>query len=125
MRQYIVIIPAIALIAAVEVGWRPYQNTKVPRTQSESLTATLNHNDGIGSFATREHLVYVSQKVDCDQFYPLPNGYENWSNCKQAGGTACGGPDQCACDSTQRLITFKCDQGTYHQCYGETGNGCQ
>jgi hypothetical protein len=65
------------------------------------------------------------QKKDCDEYYPLPSDYPNWTNCKKVGGSACGGPQQCACDESQRLVTFKCDQGTYQQCYGEKGDGCK
>jgi hypothetical protein len=67
----------------------------------------------------------AQQRRDCDQYYPLPDNYQNWSNCKNIGQSACGGPEQCACDESQRLVTFKCDQGTYNQCYGERGNGCR
>jgi len=67
----------------------------------------------------------LQQKPDCDQYYPLPSDYPNWTNCKNIGQSGCGGPQQCACDESQRLVTFKCDQGTYHQCYGEKGNGCR
>lgn len=66
-----------------------------------------------------------SDKRDCDQVYPLPDNYQNWTNCKKdGGGSGCGGPEQCACLESQRLITFTCDQGSYHQCFGEQGNGC-
>ena len=75
-----------------------------------------------------EHSLFrsVSDKPDCDETYPLPDNYQNWKNCKKdGGGSACGGPQQCACLESQRLITFTCDQGSYHQCYGEQGNGCR
>lgn len=65
------------------------------------------------------------QKPDCDEYYPLPADYPNWAHCRNVGQTGCGGPAQCACDESQRLVTFKCDQGTYQQCFGEKGNGCK
>ena len=68
----------------------------------------------------------VTQRKDCSDYYPLPDDYPNWKNCNQVGSPSqCGGPDQCACLKSQRLVTFKCDQGTYQQCYGERGNGCR
>lgn len=68
----------------------------------------------------------VADKKDCSEYYPPPQGYENWTHCRpDGGGSACGGPDQCACDDSQRLVTFTCDQGSYHQCWAEKGNGCR
>jgi hypothetical protein len=68
----------------------------------------------------------VTQRKDCSDYYPLPDDYPNWKNCNRAGSSSqCGGPEQCACLKSQRLVTFKCDQGTYQQCYGERGNGCR
>jgi hypothetical protein len=67
----------------------------------------------------------VTQREDCSDYYPLPDNYPNWNNCVQVGSSVCGGPSQCACLRSQKLVTFKCAQGTYQQCYGERGNGCK
>lgn len=68
---------------------------------------------------------HPQQKPDCSDRYPPPDDYPNWTHCKpNGGGSACGGPQQCACDESQRLITFTCDQGSYQQCWAEKGNGC-
>lgn len=66
----------------------------------------------------------TADRQSCGRYYPLPDNYQNWTGCKKDGGSACGGPDQCACADSERLITFTCDQGTYHRCYAEKGNGC-
>src|SRR5713101_330121 len=64
-------------------------------------------------------------KPACEAVYPLPKNYETWTNCKGDGEpSSCGGPDQCSCDESKRLVTFSCHQGTYRQCWGERGNGC-
>ncbi len=64
-------------------------------------------------------------KPSCEAVYPLPRNYEAWTKCKSDGESSnCGGPDQCFCDESKRLVTFSCDQGTYRQCWGERGNGC-
>ena len=64
-------------------------------------------------------------KPACEAVYPLPRNYETWTKCKSDGEpSSCGGPDQCSCGESKRLVTFSCDQGTYHQCWGERGNGC-
>ena len=60
----------------------------------------------------------ASVRLDCSDVYPLPDNYPNWKNCHQVGSSSqYGGPDQCACLRSQKLTTFKCDQGTYQQCY--------
>ena len=74
-----------------------------------------------------ERLALMSKrgKPACEAVYPLPRKYEYWTNCKVDGEpSSCGGPDQCSCDESKRLVTFSCHQGTYHQCLGERGNGC-
>ena len=88
------------------------------------------HNNGSttnGIDFLNEKLVSSSKrgKPSCEAVYPLPRGYETWTKCKSDGEpSSCGGPDQCSCDESKRLVTFFCDQGTYHQCWGERGNGC-
>jgi len=71
------------------------------------------------------HFQAPADRQSCQKYYPLPDGYQNWTNCrKDGGGSACGGPEQCSCADSERLITFNCDQGAYHKCYAEKGNGC-
>lgn len=69
---------------------------------------------------------HIQQRKPCDEYYPIPENYQNW-HCHQVGGagSACGGPEQCECDISERLVVFECDKGTYKQCYGEKGNGCK
>jgi hypothetical protein len=80
---------------------------------AESVTASQSAD--VLSFAERR---------ECDEVFPLPEDYPNWTNCRNIGQSACGGPAECQCLPEQRLVTFKCDQGTYQQCFGEKGNGC-
>ena len=37
-------------------------------------------------------------------------------NCDEIGASACGGPDQCAYGKNERLVSFKCDEGTFNGC---------
>jgi hypothetical protein len=66
----------------------------------------------------------ADQRRACDKVYPLPDGYENWSDCERGEFTECGGPQQCACIPEQRLVTFRCKQGTYNQCFSWPEDGC-
>jgi hypothetical protein len=61
----------------------------------------------------------------CRDLYPPPGDRGEYTGCSIIGRSACGGPDQCACASTERLVSVKCDQGTYNECEAEPGNGCQ
>jgi len=82
---------------------------------------------GLGIFgATPAAQSGRAQKKECSEYYPLPADYQNW-HCKEPSGVGspCGGPEQCSCEESQRLIVFECDRGTYKQCYGVKGNGCK
>jgi hypothetical protein len=116
--KYGVVLSCLALILTLSMQGRAGGHSPANRTlQTDPEPDFLNER-----FLTKA----VGNKPDCDQTYPLPQNYENWTNCKKdGGGSACGGPDQCGCLESQRLITFTCDQGQYHQCYGEQGNGCK
>jgi hypothetical protein len=37
-------------------------------------------------------------------------------NCTEIGASACGGPDQCSCEQNERLVSWKCDEGTFNAC---------
>jgi len=74
------------------------------------------------SFVTTSSML---QKQACSAVYPVPGDKEDYTGCSIIGRSACGGPDQCSCDSTERLVSVKCDQGTYNECQAESGNGCQ
>lgn len=63
-------------------------------------------------------------RPSCEEKYPLPDGYENWTHCEKIGGSHCGGPPQCECIPEQQLVTFRCDQGTYNQCFSYPDDGC-
>jgi hypothetical protein len=96
------------------------------RSDSPPADRTLQNDRDLDLMNERWWAKLASDKPDCDHTYPLPQNYENWTHCrKDGGGSACGGPDQCAGLESQRLVTFTCDQGSYHQCYGEKGNGCK
>ena len=91
-------------------------------SQHNSVSTTNGRADFVN-----ERLVLSSKsgKPSCEAVYPLPRNYETWTNCKGEGEpSSCGGPDQCTCDESKRLVTFSCNQGTYRQCWGERGNGC-
>jgi hypothetical protein len=55
-------------------------------------------------------------KKSCTEVYPLPDGYDKWNDCTTKGQSACGGPQQCACNSSQVLVTYTCQEGTYNIC---------
>lgn len=100
-----------------------HEQSRASTVSSSKPSRTAAHQ----YFRIRTNLVEFPQqsKPDCDAVYPPPGDFQNWTNCKQIGASACGGPDQCECLSSQRLVSFQCDQGTYQQCFGEAGNGCQ
>ena len=112
------------LIAIFALAW--LSGTQRQAT-GRSANASATHVRSEFIYLLNENLPFqaASDKPDCDKYYPLPDNYQNWTSCKKNGGSACGGPQQCGCLESQRLITFACDQGTYHQCYGEQGNGCK
>jgi hypothetical protein len=64
-----------------------------------------------------------SDQPACSEVFPLPGGYESWTNCHASGASKCGGPEECACDESERLTNFECDQGVYHKC--QKDNGCK
>jgi hypothetical protein len=55
-------------------------------------------------------------RKSCSEVYPIPQGSELWKSCQDVGRSACGGPDQCLCGQNERLVTFKCDEGTLNKC---------
>jgi len=86
---------------------------------------SLSTSDARADFLNEKLVSSKRGKPSCEAVYPLPRNYKTWTKCKSDGeASSCGGPDQCSCDESKRLVTFSCDQGTYHQCWGERGNGC-
>lgn len=67
----------------------------------------------------------VTERKSCEDYYPEPEDAVNWTQCSVNYRSPCGGPDQCYCDSGERLLTYKCAQGTYSICQTEEKNGCQ
>jgi hypothetical protein len=61
-----------------------------------------------------------ADKDPCSVVYPVPDGADQWTNCVKSGASACGGPDQCACASTERLVEFTCTEGKYNRCNVES-----
>jgi len=53
----------------------------------------------------------------CHDYYP---GHEQAlagaHNCTEIGASACGGPDQCSCPQNARLVSWRCDEGTFNAC---------
>ncbi len=62
-------------------------------------------------------LADLPPRQTCDKYY---RGHEDAlaqaHNCHEIGASACGGPDQCACGKNERLVSFKCDEGTFNGC---------
>ena len=111
---------ALLLLAFAFIGQRNGNN--VSRSQPNSVSTANGATDFLD-----ERLVLLSDSARpiCEAVYPLPRNYETWTNCKSDGEpSSCGGPDQCSCDESKRLVTFACDQGTYRECWGERYNGC-
>jgi hypothetical protein len=119
MRRLIALSMAISLLGlcGLRLNGADSMKTKDAANSRWGFETAIVQHDG-------RVLAIAHDKPDCEKVYPLPSDYQNWSNCHSSGNSACGGPDQCACLDSQRLVTFECDQGTYHQCYGEKGNGC-
>jgi len=67
----------------------------------------------------------MAERKSCEEYYPEPEDAVNWTDCKVTYRSPCGGPDQCYCDSGERLLDYKCAQGTYSICQTEEKNGCQ
>lgn len=91
-------------------------------SQHNSVSSTNRTTDFLN-----ERLVLLGnrERLVCEAVYPLPKNYNNWTRCKSyVEPSSCGGPDECSCDESKRLVIFSCDQGTYRECWGERGNGC-
>jgi hypothetical protein len=114
----------LLVLGSMMVSNGPRQQDQNPSNMSGSRTGLVSTSADF----LQEEIGFRSapDKPDCEKKYPLPSNYQRWTNCKaNGGGSSCGGPEQCACLESERLVTFTCDQGTYHQCYGERGNGCR
>jgi len=61
----------------------------------------------------------ANKKKSCSKVYPLPRRSSRWTNCVRAAASACGGAEECACDSTERLVEYSCTEGTYKKCTTE------
>jgi len=64
-----------------------------------------------------------SKKADkdpCSTVFPIPDGADQWTNCSKTGGSSCGGPDQCACDASERLVQYSCTEGKYDKCTADS-----
>src|SRR5688572_17535447 len=49
----------------------------------------------------------VDDRRSCEEYYPEPDGAVNWTKCTPGFRSACGGPPQCYCDSSERLVDYK------------------
>jgi len=111
---------ALLLLVLASLGQQNGNGLGLSQHHSGSTT------NGTADFL-KERLVLSSKRgrPACEAVYPLPKNYQTWTNCKADGEpSSCGGPDQCSCDESKRLVTFSCRQGTYRECWGERGNGC-
>jgi hypothetical protein len=62
------------------------------------------------------------QVKDCAVVFPIPRAEASWKNCEEVESTECGGPPgKCICREAERLITYKCDGGTYKSCEYDPG----
>ena len=58
----------------------------------------------------------------CREIYPGDeDALSQAHNCSEVGASACGGPDQCSCDKNERLVSWKCDEGTFNACSPSKG----
>jgi hypothetical protein len=62
----------------------------------------------------------AADKDPCSTVYPIPDGADQWTNCVKSGASACGGPDQCACATSDRLVEYSCSEGKYNKCTTES-----
>lgn len=71
-------------------------------------------------FVQNDRLVNGSSAEDrktCRAYYPgAGDALTRAHNCNEIGSSGCGGPDQCSCATDQRLVSWKCDEGTFNVC---------
>lgn len=67
----------------------------------------------------------TSERKTCNAYYEgHSKALAEAHNCTDTGqSSACGGPDQCSCPSDQRLVGFKCDEGTFNVCTAKFADG--
>jgi hypothetical protein len=56
------------------------------------------------------------QRRHCTEYYPYPEDVHLWTRCRAIGTSGCRGPEKCKCNSDEHLVSYKCDQGTWHVC---------
>jgi hypothetical protein len=66
----------------------------------------------------RGNLVFAYQRKSCSEYYPASG---SMTNCTDIGRSGCGGPDQCSCASSERLVTYRCSEGTFNLCQNVGG----
>jgi len=69
------------------------------------------------------HGTLVQEQVkECAVVFPVPDAQAKWKNCQELESTECGGPPgKCTCRDAERLVTYKCDGGTYKSCEYDPG----
>jgi hypothetical protein len=66
-----------------------------------------------------------SARKTCKEYYKDDeDSFAKAHNCNDTGqSSACGGPDQCSCPSNQRLVQYKCTEGTFNVCAANFPDG--
>jgi len=96
-----------------------------PFVRGAEPTCSAVHEMGNTLSVTSQQWLAVDDRKSCKEYYPEPANAVNWKSCVPGYRSACGGPPQCYCDSSERLIDYKCSEGTYSICQAENNNGCR
>jgi len=86
-----------------------------------------SRSDVFVDLSSQDHVLlrtgFVQAQVkECAKVFPVPDAQATWRNCQEVDSTECGGPPgECTCRDAERLITYKCEGGTYKSCEYDTG----
>ena len=110
MSKYSLLGIAVLLAASLAgAGEHPQSNDVVDLASYDHLLLQ-------GGGFTQEHV------KECAKVFPVPDAQATWRNCQEVDSTECGGPPgKCTCRDAERLITYKCDGGTYKSCEYDPG----
>jgi hypothetical protein len=84
-------------------------------------------SDALVDLNSQDHVLlsagFIQAQVkECAKVFPVPDAQATWKNCQEVDSTECGGPPgQCTCRDAERLITYKCEGGTYKSCEYDPG----
>jgi hypothetical protein len=69
-------------------------------------------------------MAQLSSRPPCSQVYPPESSLKEWFDsgpCREAGASACGGPNQCSCQPNERLVFYQCVTRNWNYCESTYG----